>query len=254
MKIDSRLNSISRINVAISVFFICAAIFVFVRPGLAAKEQPDGLAEIQKQARSYRAQGLQSQGAGDIDTAMSMYQKAVQLDPYYAPAYNDLGVIYEGLGLVDSAEENYLRALQIDPNYLSAYTNLALLYEDKRDLEKAAFYWSKRAELGTLDDSRTQKAITRLRDIRAVLSPRPLSDLREQDVLELMKDVCVYKTTLGQDDLAMAGEHFSRAKDYYKRGKNAAAIKEALDAQYLDPKNEEIETFIEQTRTRELLR
>ena len=134
-----------------------------------ASEKPTQLQDL---ARKYREQGVISQKAGDMETAMKYYQKAIEFDAYYAAPYNDLGIIYEGAGYANKAEENYLKAIEIDPNYLSAYTNLALFYESKRDLNKAAIYWEKRAQLGQPNDPWTQKAILRLRDIRSVLSSR----------------------------------------------------------------------------------
>ena len=99
--------------------------------------QKNKLSETQAMAREYREQGLAFQRQGDPVTALSFYQKAVELDPAYAVVYNDLGVVYEAMRFIDRAEESYLKAVKLDPEYLSAYTNLALLYENKRDLEKA---------------------------------------------------------------------------------------------------------------------
>jgi Flp pilus assembly protein TadD len=216
--------------------------------------QEGKLTTLQEQARMYRRQGLEMQNIGNPDSAMSLYQKAIELDPAYAVAFNDLGIIYEAKGLIDLAEKNYLKSIKIDPMYLSTYSNLALLYENKRDLEKAAFYWEKRAQLGALNDPWKEKAKQRLADIRSVLSKRPVEDAREEEVIGLMKDVTMYKSRLRKDNKALSQEHFEKAKRSYNKGDFATAIKEALDAQYLDPTNEEIEKFIEKVQTRALLR
>ncbi len=214
----------------------------------------ENLTALQEQARMYRSQGLEMQDTGNVDTAMSLYQKAIELDPAHAVAYNDLGIIYEAKGLIDLAEENYLKSISIDPMYLSTYSNLALLYENKRELERSAFYWEKRVQLGSLNDAWKEKARQRLADIRSVLSKRPVEDAREQEVIALMKDVAVYKSRLRTDSKALSQEYFEKAKQSYNKGDFATAIKEALDAQYLDPANEEIEKFIEKVQTRALLR
>jgi len=217
----------------------------------ANKENADGLPEL---ARKYRAEGFKLQSLGNLPAAMSFYQKAIAVDPSYAMVYNDLGVIYEGMGSFDLAEENYLKSIKIDPLYSSAYTNLALFYEGQRNLEKAAFYWGKRVEVGTPDDPWTQKAINRLRDIRMSLSGQPFSDQREEDVLGLMKDVSEYKTDLNNDDQTLAKMHFNKAKHHLEGGDISMAFKEALDAQYLDQNNSEIEAFIEKVERRALTR
>ena len=210
--------------------------------------------QLQEQARKYREAGLENQNMGNLPVAMSLYQKAIAIDPTCATAYNDLGVIYETSGFPERAEESYLQSLRVDPYYLSASTNLALFYENKRDLVKASLYWDKRAGLGLFDDPWTQKAINRLKDIRSVLSSQPITDQREEDVLSLMKDMSVHKDVVNKDDKALAQDHFQKAKSSYKKGDLATAVKEALDAQYLDQHNPEIEAFIEKTASRALSR
>ncbi|MFA4988825.1 MAG: tetratricopeptide repeat protein [Candidatus Omnitrophota bacterium] len=196
------------------------------------------------QAREYREEGMKNQLMGNLPAAMSLYQKAIALDPTYAVAYNDLGVIYEAAGYPERAKESYFKAIRVDPGYLSAYTNIALLYEEQRDLDRAAFYWAKRAELGGLDDPWTQKAASRFKDIRAVLSTRPAADAREEEVLGLIKDVATYKSAFSKADKVEAQRHLHKAEQYYKKKKLTASIKEAMQAKDLDESSPEIEEFI----------
>lgn len=128
--------------------------------------EKEGLSDSEKKARAYRNQGLELQKIGSIDAAMNLYKKAIELDLNYAVAYNDLGVIYEAKGYPDLAEQVYLIAIDIDPYYLSVYSNLALLYENENQLDKAAFYWQKRLELGWEGDPWVAKAREHLEDIR----------------------------------------------------------------------------------------
>lgn len=222
---------------------------------LFAQESPnikDTLSPQQRQARLYREEGYKQQQLGNMDEAMSLYQKAIELDPAYAVTYNDLGIVYEAKDMPERAEEMYLKAIQIDPNYLSAYSNLALLYENKRNLEKASFYWQKRVELGSPDDPWTQKAKERLGDLDLVLSKRPIEEAREQEVISLMKEVAVKKSILKKDDKSLAKEYFEKAKQSYDREDYATARKYALDACALDPANKEIEKFIEKVQIKAL--
>jgi len=219
--------------------------------GFSLPEERD-LTALQKQARKYRRQGLEYQRIGNIDEAMSFYQKAIELDPAYAVTYNDLGITYESKGMIERAIGAYLMAIKIDPSYLSAYTNLALIYENKRDLKQAAFYWEKRAQLGSYDDPWTEKARQRLKDIGLVLSNNPLEDAREEEVYSFLKDVENQKSILRKDDSALSNKHFDKAKQSYDRGDFATAIKEAVDAQQLNPANREIEKFIEKVQLRAL--
>jgi len=223
-------------------------------------EDPKNFTEMQKQARMYREQGFSVQGIGNLDMALVLYQKAVELDPRYAVAYNDLGVIYEAKGMIDRAEENYLKAIKINPDFLSAYSNLAFFYENKRDLEKAAYYWSKRVELGTIDDEWKEKARMRLEDIRAVLSPAPVELTREQEVVNLTRDLACRPKPEAPKSKAKISKNtesaqlFKNAKESYARKDYAEAFKEALDALQLDPTNKNIEKFIEKVQNEALTR
>lgn len=244
----------SVITTAVILYVFCSAGMLFAA-NKPAKEFDENISAVaHRQAVTYRDAGLEYQRTGNLDMAMSFYQKAATLDPGYGVVYNDLGVIYEAQGLFPQAEESYLKAIKIDPSYLSAYANLALLYENERKLDKAAFYWSQRASLGSPDDPWTQKAISRLSDIRTVLSDQPVAFSREDDVLNLMKDVSSQKSALNKDDTALAVDHFKKAKVSFDRGDLATAFKEALDAQYLDQNNQEIEAFLEKVESRALSR
>jgi len=242
------------------ITFITSACFIFSFGVLFAQELKiessveKDLTELQSQARTYRAAGLEKQRIGNLVEAVGLYQKAIIVDPTYAVAYNDLGVVYEAMGSLDRALENYLKSLKIDPHYASVYTNLALFYENQRDLEKAAFYWNKRAQVGSLGDPWTQKAANRFKDVRLALSNQPISDQREEDVLGLMKDVTFNKPPINRVEKSQPQFqiHFQKAKDSFKKGDLATAIKEALNAQYLDQDNPEIEAFIEKTTLRAL--
>lgn len=215
-------------------------------------EQPQNLSELQKIARQYRQKGLEFQNVGNSDEATTFYQKAIELDPSYAIAYNDLGIIYEVRGFIDQAEASYLQAIKVNPRYLSPYSNLALLYENKRDLSKAIFYWEKRVELGSPDDPWTQKAKGRLGDIQLVLEKKPLQSSREQEIVNLIKDVSAQKAILRQDDKALAKAHFEKARRSFAREDYTVALKEAMEVMQLDPANTEIEDFIRKVHARML--
>lgn len=207
----------------------------------------DALTQSQKQARLYRAEGLEYQRVGDLDRAMNLYQKAIVLDPLYAVAYNDLGIIYEAKGNPEQAKECYLKATQVDPHYLSPYSNLALFYENKRDLHTAALYWKKRAGLGSSHDPWTVKARQRLNDIETVVGEETVA-FREQDIIGFMKEVATQKIAIKSDAKALAKKSLVKAKLSYKRKDWLTALKEAIDAKSLDPDNQEIEDFIDKVK------
>jgi tetratricopeptide (TPR) repeat protein len=170
---------------------------------------------------------------GDLGSALTFYQKAVEIDPNYQVVYNDLGVIYEAMGESERAVASYLHALKIDPNYVSAYSNLALFYEDKRDLEKAAYYWGKRAELGGSDDLWGLKAQLRLKDIQ--LAKNPSVEIRPKKVEVLKQAIYKEKKVPARTYPAGLSKEFqdpefnSTSRDY------ELAMQEALNSKFPDP-------------------
>lgn len=48
--------------------------------------------------------------------ALSRFQEAAKLDPYYAPAFLGLGRVYEKIGLQEKALENYRKHLDLLPS------------------------------------------------------------------------------------------------------------------------------------------
>jgi tetratricopeptide (TPR) repeat protein len=68
--------------------------------------------------------------ADQIEQAIINYTKAIELDPDYDIAYNNLGVVFlDGLGKADGALTNFEQAIEINPNYVLAYFNKGRAHE-----------------------------------------------------------------------------------------------------------------------------
>ncbi|WP_375496211.1 tetratricopeptide repeat protein, partial [uncultured Nostoc sp.] len=78
-----------------------------------------------------------------LDEAIANYQKAIQLDPKYAGAYNGLGnVLYEQEKL-DEAIANYQKAIQLDPKDATTYHNLGMMLGNQKKLDEAVAAFQK---------------------------------------------------------------------------------------------------------------
>ena len=61
--------------------------------------------------------------------AIYRWQRAVDLDPTYAPAWNNLGIGFESEGRFDEAREAYETALELDPDNYMIEQNYDLFLE-----------------------------------------------------------------------------------------------------------------------------
>lgn len=60
----------------------------------------------------------------NYDSAVVYFKKATELDPTYFQAFNNLGLAYEELGDINSARKYYGRAVQANPDFQLAKDNL----------------------------------------------------------------------------------------------------------------------------------
>jgi superkiller protein 3 len=61
--------------------------------------------------------------------AIFQWQRAVEIDPTYAAAYNNLGIGYEHEGELTEARQAYERALELEPNNAMIQQNYELFKE-----------------------------------------------------------------------------------------------------------------------------
>ncbi|KAG9393601.1 Glycosyl transferase family 41 [Carpediemonas membranifera] len=79
--------------------------------------------------------------------AIEHLKLAIELDPTYAPAHNNLGTAYRALGNLPDAVASYLQAVKLDPNYADPYSNLGNVLKHGGDYRKALQYYTKALQL-----------------------------------------------------------------------------------------------------------
>lgn len=116
------------------VFSACCLAFVFVLSG--CKHVPTE--KEQQSADIHYNLGVQAQQSGNIQEALSEFQRAVEMDPDNADAQNALGILLH-LSFRRHAEaiEHYQRAIEVRPNFSEARTNLANVYLDQGQYDQA---------------------------------------------------------------------------------------------------------------------
>ena len=73
--------------------------------------------------------GIKVAQSGLWNEALYRWQKAVELDPTYASAWNNLAIAYEHEGKFEEAKKAYEKALQLDPKNLMIRQNYDLFKE-----------------------------------------------------------------------------------------------------------------------------
>ena len=102
------------------VSLVVAAMGAFAAPVLADKRSD---------AKEHVDFGIAVAQRGLWREAAFRWQQAVELDPTYAEAWNNLGIGYEQLGRFDDARKAYEKALELDPKNVLIRQNYDLFKE-----------------------------------------------------------------------------------------------------------------------------
>ena len=74
---------------------------------------------------------------GGLDKAIEEFNKAIDLNPRNAEAWNGRGVAYRAKGELDRAIEDHSKAIDLNPDFAQAWNNRGIAYRDKGELKKA---------------------------------------------------------------------------------------------------------------------
>lgn len=66
-----------------------------------------------------------------------LYNANIEVRSQYAEQYYKLGLNYQRSGKMIKAEEEFIKALQVDPTYIAALENLGFLYLERGDHKRA---------------------------------------------------------------------------------------------------------------------
>ena len=125
----SGTNLVMKIPSALSVLSAAALVLASASPSLA---------DARSDAKSQVSFGIDVAMRGLWREAVYRWEKAVELDPTYAEAFNDLAVAYEHEGQLEKARIAYEKALEIEPDNAQIRQNYDLFKEinDRAGAEK----------------------------------------------------------------------------------------------------------------------
>jgi Flp pilus assembly protein TadD len=100
---------------------VAALTLALAAPVVGVDERSDAKAQVEF--------GISVAQHGLWQEAMYRWQRAVEIDPSYAAAWNNLGIAYEHEGQFDEAREAYEKALQLEPQNPMIQQNYDLFRE-----------------------------------------------------------------------------------------------------------------------------
>jgi len=86
-------------------------------------------ADVRGDAKEQVAFGISVAQRGLWREAIYRWEKAVEIDPTYAAAFNDLAIAYEHEGQLEKARKAYEKALELDPHNSQVRQNYELFKE-----------------------------------------------------------------------------------------------------------------------------
>jgi tetratricopeptide (TPR) repeat protein len=90
--------------------------------------------------------GLLLSRAGQTAEAEARLRRAVELNPQFAEAYNNLGSIQASEGRISAAQASFTKAVEIDPQFSEALTNLGSTYAAQNQVQKAMQFYERAIE------------------------------------------------------------------------------------------------------------
>ena len=78
--------------------------------------------------------GVICQQNGEIDKAISLYKKSIQLFPDLPECYSNLGYIFKELRELEAAEKYTRKAIKINPSFANAFLNLGNIMKESANI------------------------------------------------------------------------------------------------------------------------
>ena len=153
----------------------------------------------------------------DFPRAISLYKTSIMIYPKPQTHFN-LGCVYEETGNDEQAILEFNKVIEHDPEYQPAYKALAAIYADRQEYGQAEDYLNKLELLGGQDTGREFRDIKHKRIVRLYNQGVRFYDLQqEEEALNNFKEVI-------ELDASNSGAYKAAADIYFKQGKQRRAL------------------------------
>lgn len=120
----------------------------------------DSIAVNSEDYRAYSKAGIALWEKDYMEESIVAYHRAIDLNPEYDIAHNNLGVIYlDGIGVPEEALTYFERAIEINPNYTLAYFNAGRAAQAMGDQNDAAAHYQMALDLNRLTNELEEEDI-----------------------------------------------------------------------------------------------
>lgn len=110
--------------------------------------------------KAYSKAGIALWEKDYLEEAIVAYHRAIELNPEYDIAHNNLGVIYlDGIGVPEEAMIYFQSAIEINPNYTLAYFNAGRAAQAIGEHNEAAGYYQMALDLNRLSEELDEEEI-----------------------------------------------------------------------------------------------
>ena len=103
--------------------------------------------KIEAETAIHLFKGAVHHNRGQLSKAIGECNKAIEINPEYAPVYNNRGFAYIGKGKYEQAISDFDKAIEIDPEFAMAYNNRGYAYGVKGQYDQAISDSNKAIEL-----------------------------------------------------------------------------------------------------------
>ena len=186
----------------------CAAIWlmsaVLAFPALCFSQEPSSSL---KQADTVYREGVAALNSGDVNTALTDFQKVVHLAPAAEQGHSALGAVLVRIGRTNEGIQELEKALSIQPSDSIAQTNLAMAYEQSGRAAKALL-WFARLEAGARTQGRKLPPVILAAYARALAAERQFPSAASHMKLAIAADP---KNAEWHDEL---GSIYARQQDW----------------------------------------
>jgi tetratricopeptide (TPR) repeat protein len=107
--------------------------------------------KIPDKAKNELAKGMKELDKRNFDKAKPYFEKATEMYPQYAEAFNALGIVAMNTGAMAEGREMFDRAISADPEFAGSYVNKAKILMGEKQLDKSEELLKKSVTLDPLN-------------------------------------------------------------------------------------------------------